>query len=152
MSCHDLIFRQNTIAFARMYISTFNVRSNYTNYGQHLGHQYGANLSDKTFIIRYRPIAALQLMLRYTDMNQGRDGDDGLNYGGDPTRVQSVDRPGDSAPFGQGEAFHLQELHGRASYQLAKTPCFIDAEVVYRKENDRTSIQALGGLRLFLGK
>lgn len=130
----------------------FNQRSTYTHYGQHLGHTLGANLTDRTLIIRYRPIAPLQLFLRYSDIDQGRDGADELNYGSDPTRVQSVDRPGDLAPQGQGYSTKIRLLHARASYQLWHTPCFVDAEAVYRSENSFNSLQAMLGLRLYLGK
>ncbi|MFK7969816.1 MAG: capsule assembly Wzi family protein [Bacteroidia bacterium] len=130
----------------------FNVRSNMTHYGQNLGHQYGANLIDRTVILRYRPVAPLSMTLRYTDINQGRDGADALNYGGDPTRIQSVDRPGDAAPLGQGYNVKLREVQFRASYQLANTPCFVDAETMFIKDGERDFFQTQLGLRLYLGR
>lgn len=130
----------------------FNVRSSYTHYGQNIGHSAGANLLDRTLILRYRPLEALQLFVRYSNIDQGRDGADELNYGSDPVRVQSVDRPGDSAPQGQGVDYNMQEIQARASYQLWNTPCFLDAEALYRKEqSNRSFLQASLGLRMYLG-
>jgi hypothetical protein len=128
----------------------FNQRSTYTHYGQHLGHEFGANLVDRSLIIRYRPVAPIQLFLRYSDIEQGRDGTDELNYGSDPTRVQSVDRPGDLAPQGQGYATNIRLLQARASYQLGHTPCFVDAEAIYRDDETHNSLQAILGLRIYL--
>lgn len=130
----------------------FNVASNYTHYGQSLGHAFGANVSDYHLILRYHPWPALSALLSYSATRQGLD-QDGFNYGGDPD-IPSGNRPGETVAaqdfghrIGQGLEFQVQQVYGRLSFQLWRTSMYAEIEGRWRKENDLTSLSIMAGLR-----
>lgn len=125
----------------------FNSSSNYTHYGQYLGHAEGANLNDLTMILRYHPLPALQIWFRASSLVKGLDRD-GINYGGDVTVSSSVNRPGDFGNFvGQGQSWEVLSLHGRLSWQLFAGDNWIDLDARYRNEGGIVSRQLMLVLR-----
>lgn len=133
----------------------FNIASNYTSYGQSLGHGAGANVQDWNVVLRYRPTASLGLMLAYTNRIQGLDSDEfrALNYGGNPDRATG-NRPSWNMQdtdfghtIGQGNRLLTQQLYGRLSWQVGLSDIFVDLEGRYRTENDFRSLSIMAGLR-----
>jgi hypothetical protein len=149
----DLQFEYNQI---RPYTyQHFNVASNYSSYGQSLGHAAGANLRDLHFILRYHPLARLNLYLSYSYLFQGEDetylGE--INYGGNieqPTGnrpVNNPDLPDFDHRIGQGVLVQTHNLYGRLSWQILQSDAYLEAEGRFRKENENTSLSLLLGLR-----
>lgn len=128
----------------------FNVSSNYTHYGQHLGHTWGGNLSETAIALRYHPRPAWDIYLRYTLLNKGlNDGD--INYGGDVAASDNFGRPLDvGVKVGQGIDYQIKTLYGRVSLQLFHTDTYLELEGRARNENGINSVQIRGGLRLNL--
>lgn len=125
----------------------FTATSNYSHYGQHLGHAAGANLFDYHLIARYHPFPAWNVYVSYSFLQKGLDGEDELNYGGDIQR-SFVNRPGDfDQTVGQGQLTTVQSIFGRISYQLLKSDSFIELEGRYRKQDELSSTSILFGLR-----
>ncbi len=126
----------------------FNVAANFTHYGQVLGHAAGANLNDVTALLRYHPIPALNIVLIYSQIEQGLDEND-INYGGDPARSFAVNRARDfDNTVGQGVSLSIKHLRGRVTYQLFKTDIYAEIEGRLRLENDIRTISLLGGIRM----
>lgn len=124
----------------------FNLGSNFTHYGQSLGHPAGANLADWHLILRYHPLPALQLMASWSQLDQGLDVD-GVNYGGNPM-VSDVNRLGElNQTVGQGTLWSVRQGYFRASYQLWQTSWYAEIEARYRTENGVRSSMILGGVR-----
>ncbi len=126
----------------------FNLSSAYLHYAQPLGHASGANLSDFHLILRYHPWAKVNLQLAYYLLNQGLDQED-LNYGADPG-VVTGNRPPDrdfGIQIGEGEAYRLQQVHGRLTYQLWNSDIYLEAEGRYRQTQGGRSASLLLGLR-----
>ncbi|MEM7657899.1 MAG: capsule assembly Wzi family protein, partial [Bacteroidota bacterium] len=124
----------------------FSSASNYSHYGQHLGHAAGANLQDVHLILRYRPFPAWQVMASYSYLVKGLD-EEGINYGGD-IRVPFVNRPGDfDQVVGQGVRQEVQQFYGRLSYQIGQLDAYLEGEARYRTDNDLRSASFLIGLR-----
>ncbi len=124
----------------------FNSSTNYTHFGQFLGHSNGANLQDVTMILRYHPFPSWNVYMRFSQMLQGLD-EGGLNYGGDVRVSDQFHRASDFPQLGQGFALQVTQLYGRLSYQLGDTDIYLEAEGRYRVENGIRSLQMLGGLR-----
>ncbi|TAE50621.1 MAG: hypothetical protein EAZ89_11725, partial [Bacteroidetes bacterium] len=125
----------------------FNTSSNYAHYGQYLGHAAGANLYSAHLILRYHPLAALNVFLSGTMLMKGLD-QNGINYGGD-IRIPQVDRPDDFGnSVGQGNPWNVRDLYGRVSWQLWKSDAWIEAEGRYRRENEVSSLSFQAGLRM----
>jgi hypothetical protein len=124
----------------------FNTASNYTHFGQYLGHTNGANLQDVNLILRYHPFPNWNLYLRFSRLAKGLD-QNGLNYGGDVRISDQFNRFSDEPALGQGLALRVSQLYGRLSYQLLGTDIYLEAEGRYRVENGVSSFQLLGGLR-----
>ncbi|MEO0895772.1 MAG: capsule assembly Wzi family protein [Bacteroidota bacterium] len=133
----------------------FNIASNYTNYGQSLGHGAGANLRDYRVMLRYHPFPAWNIHLGYFHMIQGRDPAylQGINYGALPDRatgnrpVNNIEKPDFDHLIGQGESWTTQQLYGRISWQLGNTDIFGELEGRYRRENNLNSLSLLMGIR-----
>ncbi|MDX2247682.1 MAG: hypothetical protein SF052_12935 [Bacteroidia bacterium] len=125
----------------------FSVISNYSNYGQYLGHAAGANLENYFFSVRYHPFPAWNILLTYTRLQKGLD-EGGINYGGDLS-VPDINRPGDFNNFvGQGKPWKVSQIYGRLSWQLKNTDIYAELEGRYRTENENTSTSFLGGIRV----
>lgn len=124
----------------------FNISSNYTHYGQYLGHTHGANLQDLNVILRYHPFPNWNLYLRFSRIAKGLDQDD-LNYGGDVRKPDPFNRASDFPALGQGLDLRISQLYGRLSYQLLGTDIYLEAEGRYRVENGVSSVQIMGGVR-----
>lgn len=126
----------------------FNIAANYSQFDQSLGHAAGANLEDLFLGVRYHPLPALNFELSYLRLTQGLDVD-GINYGGDINRSYVVDRAGDFGQVvGQGAVLQIDQLYGRCSYQLWNTDIYAEIEGRYRTENEATSVDILGGIRM----
>jgi hypothetical protein len=124
----------------------FNAASNYSHYGQHLGHAAGANLYDYHLILRYHPYPAWNLVASYSFLRKGLD-QDGLNYGGD-VRLPFVNRPGDfDQQVAQGMQLDVHQVYGRLSYQLWNLDAYLEGEARYRQSNELRSLSFLVGLR-----
>ena len=77
--------------------------------------------------------------------------ENGINYGGDISLSDKIDRPGEfDNAVGQGAAQRVHTYFGRVTYQLFKTDSYLEVEGRFRKENDLNSFQVLGGLRVSL--
>ncbi|MEZ4851888.1 MAG: capsule assembly Wzi family protein [Bacteroidia bacterium] len=125
----------------------FSRMSNYTHYRQPIGHALGANLQDFRLFVRYHPVPPLQILLSYHALVQGRDGADGINYGGDP-QIPQINRPGEFENIiGQGEKWQLNQFYGRFSWQLFRSDIFLELETRYRTEAEKQSFSVLGGIR-----
>ncbi len=127
--------------------------ANYTHYNQPLAHPLGANFSEVLAILRYKPIAALQLTNRLIYANYGTDNNDS-NWGNN-IFLSNDNR---SAPdgidddfghkTGQGIANKLLLNQFTASYQLRHN-LYIDFDMYYRKLN--SGIDANDYSRIFVG-
>ena len=124
----------------------YNTSSNYTHYGQFLGHNHGANLQDASLILRYHPFPAWNLYFRFSMLKKGMD-EGGMNYGGDVRLSDQFLRVTDSPALGQGAVLNVNQLYGRLSYQIGNTDMYLEAEGRYRLENGTSSMQLLGGFR-----
>ncbi len=130
----------------------FNNGSNYSHYGQYLGHALGTNLLDVNGTLQYQPIPRLYLYLRYAYVQQGRNatGPTGeINTGG------NVFNPAPPAnQFGnkllQGEKVTLQSLNTRVTYQLGWQSLYFDLEGIVRREGATNSVSVFGSLRYFI--
>ena len=128
----------------------FNIVTNYAHYDQSLGHPAGGNLSDLHLILNYHPLPPLNLSLIYSQMEQGLD-IGSTNFGGNINRSYAVNRVSEFGnTIGQGRAFNMTMLQGRASWQIGQTDIFAELEGRYRKENELQSVSLLGGLRFGL--
>ncbi|WNJ20399.1 capsule assembly Wzi family protein [Pontibacter sp. G13] len=126
----------------------FAISSNYTHYGQSLGHASGANLRDFHFIGYYQPNPRWHLFGSYSYLIKGLD-QDGINYGGDAGISSLADRLGDFDHFvAQGESYVVHQAFGRISRQLFKGDMYLEMESRYRRMNDDQSLTFMAGLRL----
>ncbi len=133
----------------------FNIASNYSSYGQSLGHGAGANLHDWRAEVRYHPLPSLNILFAYTYRYQGRDPEylRGINYGGSFERatgnrpINNPDNPGFDHEIGQGDLWRTQQLYGRISWQWGSKDIFLEVEGRYRQENELRSSTIMGGLR-----
>ncbi|MEL6730328.1 MAG: capsule assembly Wzi family protein [Bacteroidota bacterium] len=126
----------------------FNIASNYTNYGQSLGHSAGANLLDFYTILQYHPLPPLHVYLSYGYRMQGLD-QDGFNYGGDyqqPTgnRPRAEDF---NYAIGDGLGLNVHNVYGKFTYQLWNLDAYLELEARYHRANAQESLSILGGLR-----
>jgi hypothetical protein len=129
----------------------FNIASNYSHYGQYLGHSQGGNVKEFSLIARFHPLPAWNAQLRFTTLNKGLDADS-LNFGGDIRISDQFMRPMDQGVrTGQGQAWRVQQVYGRLSYQLWGTDVYAEGEGRMRWENGVLSAQVLLGLRANLG-
>ncbi|MCI4671289.1 MAG: capsule assembly Wzi family protein [Bacteroidia bacterium] len=149
----DLQFETNRI---RPYTyQHFNIASNYTSYGQSLGHGAGANLQDFYAALRYRPWPSVFVMLSYTYRMEGRDFDQfgTVNYGGNLDRATgnrpewTIQNSDFGHTVGQGNTWTVQQLYGRVSWQIGLSDVYLDLEGRYRSENTLRSYSINGGLR-----
>lgn len=124
----------------------FNIASNYTHFGQYLGHNYGGNLQDLSAILRYHPLPNWNLYIRYSRLSKGLDQNE-LNYGGDVRISDQFNRASDFPALGQGLSLGISQIYGRLAYQILGTDVYLEAEGRYRVENGISSFQLLGGLR-----
>lgn len=125
----------------------FSLMSNYSHYGQYLGHAAGGNQRNLFLALRYHPFPAWNVLLSYNMIDKGLD-TDGLNYGGN-IRVPDSNRPGDFDNFiGQGEPWKVQQIYGRVSWQILKSDMYAEMEGRYRKENEFSSLSVIGGIRV----
>ncbi|MEO1451425.1 MAG: hypothetical protein AAFV07_17975, partial [Bacteroidota bacterium] len=131
----------------------FNVASNFTQFGQSLGHGAGGNLQDLHLIARYRPWPAWEFMGHYMWLQQGREIEgDPLNYGTDLDLSTLAPRPGDFGnTIGQGALMTINQLYGRISWQFWGADAYIDLEGRVRQENNLRSTSVLFGLRANIG-
>ena len=126
----------------------FNQASNYTHYGQPLGHAAGANLKGYHLMARYHPFPAWNVHLVFSQLDQGLDSAN-LNYGGIVTRPFVNRAGGDFDNFvGQGIPYRVTQLQGRLTWQPWEADIYLEVEGRYRQEADRRSLSALGGLRV----
>lgn len=147
----DLQLEANT---ARPYTySHYNTSANYASYNQPLAHPQGANFSEITGILRYRPLSRLYMQATATVLMQGLD-QNGLNMGGDIFR-SNLSRPASldfGNTIGQGTPYRMTQLQGRMSYQIWWLNAFVDAELFLRTSqieglDSQQSIWATLGLR-----
>jgi hypothetical protein len=144
ISTLDLQFEYNRV---RPYTyQHFNLSTNFTHYGQALGHPAGANLYDWHALLRYHPFPAWNFQFSWSQLLQGRD-ENGINYGGQIMQ-SDVLRAGDTEQFvGQGASWRVGQAYFRASYQLWHTDWYAELEARYRQENDYTTAMVLAGIR-----
>jgi hypothetical protein len=111
--------------------------SNYVHYRQPLAHPLGANFREIIGIVRYQPLARLQITGRAFYIVQGKDGP-GENWGSnlllDNSAVQFTNEYNNK--IGQGRATNLLFLRLSASYHLRHN-LFLDFEqTIRRSESD----------------
>ncbi|MDP5171755.1 MAG: capsule assembly Wzi family protein [Bacteroidia bacterium] len=130
----------------------FNVVSNYSQYGASLGHAAGGNVQDWNLMLQYHPLPGWNLQLVGSMLDQGRD-QGGKNYGWDITNTYQ-NRPQEYGnTVGQGEAWSVQQLWGRLSWQVGATDVYVEAEGRYRRESlgaatPAQSLSMMAGLRI----
>lgn len=126
----------------------FNPSANYTHYGQYLAHSLGANVSDFNAIVRYQPFPRWSGMLVCSMAQKGLDSAS-VNFGGDPFKPYTQGRPFEYGHVtGQGVPLDITTIYGRISWRLFELDGYLDLEARYRKENEFTSLSAMGSLRL----
>jgi hypothetical protein len=126
--------------------SHFNPSASYSHYGQYLGYAFGANAHDLNLIVRYQPFARWSALAIFNTVLKGNDLN-GLNYGGDIFKPYTTNFQQFNNFVGQGDPLKVTQLYGRISYRLFKLDAYLDLEARYRKENQYSSMSALGSIR-----
>ncbi len=147
-----LIFRPNTIWFARICTCHNSTYSNYVNYNLPLAHPLGANFKELLLIGRYQPTGRLFLNVTAMLAQQGKDSNI-INWGGDILRNYNFARPSEYGnEIGQGRTANTRFYQFGASYMIAHN-LFADLKVQNRNINlsgdtdDKNSMIFSVGLR-----
>jgi hypothetical protein len=125
----------------------FNQAGNFTQYGQVLGHSWGSNVREWTVQASYQPLAALHLHAQYGRAVKG----EGFN-GSDLTQPYIAPTTQYGYKAGDGPILHTASmLYLRASWQIAQTDIYVEAEARVRQEMvgtvDYGSTSAIAGVR-----
>lgn len=114
-----------------------NLYSNYSNYRQSLAHPMGANFEEVVAIVRYQPIAKLNLVAKSFFIKTGRDGAN-QNWGGDILKSYTTRQQDFNNKIGQGDKNNIAFVDLTASFMLRHN-LFIDAKQIIRKSTSTNS-------------
>jgi hypothetical protein len=112
--------------------SHFTSYANYTNYRQPVAHPLGANFNEVVGIVRYQPIARLNLAAKAIYAKKGTDFDSSENWGGDLLKNNSTRERELDNVIGQGVSTTVSFLDFTASYML-KHNLFADLKLTHRR-------------------
>lgn len=118
--------------------SHYSQYGSYSNYRQPIGHPLGANFSEWVGIVRYQPIARLNLIAKVFYADIGRD-DVGQNWGSDILKNSNTREQEYGNTIGQGNANTILFADFTASYML-KHNFFIDVKQIVR--NSKSDLPA----------
>lgn len=118
--------------------SHYSQYGNYSNYRQPIGHPLGANFTEWVGIVRYQPIARLNLIAKVFYADIGRD-DVNQNWGGDILKNSNTREQEYGNTIGQGNANTIVFADFTASYML-KHNFFIDVKQIIR--NSKSNLPA----------
>lgn len=118
--------------------SHYSQYGSYSNYRQPIGHPLGANFSEWVGIVRYQPIARLNLIAKVFYADIGRD-DMGQNWGSDILKNSNTREQEYGNTIGQGNANTILFADFTASYML-KHNFFIDVKQIVR--NSKSDLPA----------
>ncbi len=124
---------QGELNIVRPYTYSHNFKySEYSNYNQPLAHPLGANFREMLGIVRYQPLARVQLVGKVFYTKYGTDADS-LNWGGNIFRNNTIKIQEYGNRVAQGNRTSLLFLDFVLTYQLKHNMC-VDFKQTYRKE------------------